>query len=362
MKKPVAISSVSASESGASGHAISSFADENIPPPGDKLHIGLILWPDFPLLALSGLMDAMRYAAHAGNKRQCQLSIISAKPEMPVNSNTGISVKPGRAHEFPEHYDYLAIIGGTLKCLSRGQADDLKYIRRAHQAGVPVVGIGTGSFILAKAGLLNGRRASVHPFHSEEFRKRFPGVCAEEGFDFIDEGDVLTCPGGISTITLATELIRQHAGEESAAKASHRLSLGYDEFRNAAVSRPANIALISDARLRQAVMLIEQYLARPLSTAWLAHQVQLSPRQLTRLFTAELGQSPRDFIRNARLRYAQWLLKNTQESITDIALRMGFSDCAHFIRHFQNKYSCTPGLWRARNPLLNEPDSFLKVP
>lgn len=333
--------------------AVSSPAGENIPPPGEKLHIGLILWPEFPLLALSGMMDAMRYAAHAGNKTQCLLSIISAKPEMPVNSNTGISVKPGRAHEFPEHYDYLAIIGGTLKCLSRGQADDLKYIRRAHQAGVPVVGIGTGSFILAKAGLLNGRRASVHPFHNEEFCKRFPRVYAEEGFDFIDEGDVLTCPGGISTLTLATELIRQHAGEETAAKASHRLSLGHDEFRTAAVSRPANISLIADPRLRQVVMLIEQYLARPLSTAWLAHQVKLSARQLTRLFDAELGKSPREFIRSARLRYACWLLNNTQESITEIAVRMGFSDCAHFIRHFQNEYGCAPGFWRGQNEQLS---------
>lgn len=340
MKKPVAISSL---------------ADQSIPPLGGGLHIGLILWPEFPLLALSGMMDAMRYAAHSGNKMHCLLSIISTKPEMPVISNTGISVKPGRAHYSPEKYDYLVIIGGTLKCLPRGHADDLNYITQAHQANVPVVGIGTGSFILAKKGLLNGRRASVHPFHSEEFRKRFPGVCAEEGFDFIDEGNVLTCPGGISTLTLATELIRQHAGEETAAKTSHRLSLGYDEFRTAAVSRPANLSLITDPRLRQAVMLIEQYLARPLSTAWLAHQVNLSARQLNRLFTAELGQSPRDFIRSAKLRYARWLLNNTQETITDIGLRMGFSDCAHFIRHFQNEYGCTPGFWRGQNELLNIP-------
>ncbi|MFU2316245.1 GlxA family transcriptional regulator [Rahnella sp. PCH160] len=355
MKMPVAVSSVSLSASGVSGQTISSLADETIPPFGDKLHIGLILWPEFPLLALSGMMDAMRYAANAGNKVQCLLSIISTQPDTPVISNTGISVKPGRAHDSPEFFDYLAIIGGDLKSLARGHAGDLKYITQAHLAKVPVVGIGTGSFILAKAGLLNGRRASVHPFHIAEFRKRFPGVCAEEGFDFIDEGDVQTCPGGISTITLATELIRQHAGEETAAKASHRLSLGYDEFRTAAVSRPANISLISDPRLRQAVMLIEQYLARPLSTAWLAHQVHLSARQLTRLFTAELGQSPRAFIRSAKLRYARWLLNNTQESITEIALRMGFSDCAHFIRHFQNEYGCTPGFWRGQNESLNEP-------
>jgi len=93
-------------------------------------------------------------------------------------------------------------------------------------------------------------------------------------------------------------------------------------------------------------MLIEQYLTRPLSTAGLASEVALSERQLNRLFNAEFGKTTREFIRSARLRYACWLLKNSQQSVTDIALRMGFSDCAHFIRHFQTEYGCTPGVWR----------------
>ncbi|MGV8927162.1 MAG: helix-turn-helix domain-containing protein [Ewingella sp.] len=112
-------------------------------------------------------------------------------------------------------------------------------------------------------------------------------------------------------------------------------------------ARPPNIALIGDRRLRHAVLLIEQYLSRPLSTVWLAHHVQLSARQLTRLFKTEFGKSPCEFIRSAKLRYATWLLNNTAEKINDIALRMGFSDSAHFIRHFQSEYSCTPGGWHA---------------
>lgn len=316
----------------------------------DELHIGLMLWPDFPLLALSGLMDALRYAAGAKSKKKpYQLSLLSSTPDTPVISSTGISVTPDTAQTCPEAFDYVAVIGGDLNTISCGNAQDRAYISQAHQAGVPVIGIGSGSFILAKEGLLNGRRASVHPFHIAEFRQRFPAVFAEEGFDFIDEGDVLTCPGGISTITLATELIRQHGGAEIAGKTSHRLSMVQDDFMQSAASRPPNIALIADPRLRRAVLLIEQYLAKPLTTAWLAHHVHLSSRQLTRLFNVEFGKNPREFIRSAKLRYACWLLNNSGLSITDIALRMGFSDCAHFIRHFQNEYGCTPGAWRAED-------------
>ena len=335
---------------------------DDIPPPaatvigakfiqGEKRHldIGIMLWPEFPLLALSGIMDAFRYAAGIKHKKMsCRLSLLSAAPDTPVVSSTGIAVTPDTRYASPESFDYIAVIGGDLKSLSQGNACDRAYFSQAHRAGVPVIGIGTGSFILAKAGLLEGRRASVHPFHIAEFRKRFPGVLAEEGFDFIDEGDVLTCPGGISTLTLATELIRLHAGEEAAAKASHRLSMTSDEGIAPAIPRPPNVSLIADPRLRRAVLLIEQYLAKPLSTAWLAHHVHLSTRQLTRLFSAELGKSPRDYIRTAKLRYACWLLSNTKQSVTEIALRMSFSDCAHFIRHFQNEYGMTPGAWRAK--------------
>ena len=91
-------------------------------------------------------------------------------------------------------------------------------------------------------------------------------------------------------------------------------------------------------------MLIEQFLTRPLTTAGLAREVALSERQLNRLFHAEFGKTARD-LSAAPLRYACWLLKNSQQSVTDIAQRMGFSDCAHFIRHFQTEYGCTL-VWR----------------
>ncbi len=144
--------------------------------------------------------------------------------------------------------------------------------------------------------MLNERRASIHPFHLDTFRQAFPLVYAEQGYDFIDDGDVLTCPGGISTLTLATELIRAHAGDDIASTTCQRLSLVPHEI---ATPRPANLALIPDSRLRRAVMLIEQFLTRPLTTAGLAREVALSERQLNRLFHAEFGKTAREFIRSA---------------------------------------------------------------
>jgi transcriptional regulator GlxA family with amidase domain len=319
---------------------------ENVPLIQRQLHIGLLLWPNFSLLPLSGLMDALRYATAAQNQHHkiiFKLSLISEHPDIPIASSSGISIRPDRAHCPPECFNYIAVIGGDLEHLEQGYRGDRLYLADARQAEVPLIGIGTGSFVLAQEGMLNERRASIHPFYLEAFRRRFPHVYAEQGYDYIDEGDVLTCPGGVSTITLATELIRAHGGNDVAAMACQRLSLG---SQDAVTPRPANIALIPDHRLRQAVLIIEQYLNRPVTAAWVADHVHLSERQLNRLFHSEFGKTTREFIRSARLRYACWLLKNSPRSVTEIALRMGFSDCAHFIRHFQAEYGCTPGVWR----------------
>ncbi|WP_333901901.1 GlxA family transcriptional regulator [Enterobacter wuhouensis] len=317
---------------------------DGIPAPKKRLHIGLLLWPHYSLLAVSGLLEALRFAAKTQKEISFKIRLISEFPDVPITSSTGVSIKPESAHAPPDSFNYIAAIGGSLEHLNRGYGGDREYLAHAHQARVPLIGIGTGSFVLAQEGFLNERRASVHPYHLDTFRQRFPQVYAEQGYDFIDEGDVVTCPGGISTITLATELIRAHAGRDAASAACQGLSLVPNEL---ATPRPANVSLIPDSRLRRVVMLIEQYLTRPLSTAGLASEVALSERQLNRLFNAEFGKTTREFIRSARLRYACWLLKNSQRSVTDIALRMGFSDCAHFIRHFQTEYGCTPGVWRA---------------
>ncbi|EPP7321586.1 DJ-1/PfpI family protein, partial [Enterobacter hormaechei] len=225
------------------------------------------------------MLEALRYAAKAQDKLAFKISLISEFPDIPIISNAGIIMRPDSTHAPPDSFNYLAVIGGELQYLDLGYQGDKAYLAHAHHAGVPLIGIGTGSFVLAQEGLLNERRASIHPFHLDAFRQAFPLVYAEQGYDFIDDGDVLTCPGGISTLTLATELIRAHAGDDIASTTCQRLSLVPHEI---ATPRPANLALIPDSRLRRAVMLIEQFLTRPLTTAGLAREVALSERQLNR--------------------------------------------------------------------------------
>jgi transcriptional regulator GlxA family with amidase domain len=317
-----------------------------------ELSIGILLWPEFPLLALAGLIDSLRHAADFGDnsqKTRCSWCIMSPEPTKPVLSSSGTSIQPDGGFRRPEDFTYIAVIGGLLRSLGTGNPAFRDYLHHAANAGVPVIGICTGSFILAEEGMLDYRKAAVHPYHIQDFQKQHRAVYAETGHDFIDEGAVLTCAGGISTISLATELIRRHCGPDRATKAIHQMSVP-NKIDDTAISvaRAIGFTKVSDPRLRSAVFLIEQSLLKQISTAWLAAQVHLSARQLTRLFQDEFSKSPQEFIRSTRLKYSSWLLKNSTESITEIALRTGFSDCAHFIRNFQKEYGCTPGYWRSR--------------
>ncbi|HBM2900151.1 TPA: helix-turn-helix domain-containing protein [Klebsiella oxytoca] len=317
-----------------------------------ELSIGILLWPEFPLLALAGLIDSLRHAADFGDnsqKTRCSWFIMSPEPTKPVLSSSGTSIQPDGGFCRPEDFTYIAVIGGLLRSLEKGDPAFRDYIHRAANSSVPVIGICTGSFILAEEGLLDYRKAAVHPYHIQDFRKQHAAVYAETGHDFIDEGAVLTCAGGISTISLATELIRRHCGPDRATKAIHQMSVP-NKIDDTAISvaRAIGFTKVSDPRLRSAVFLIEQSLLKQISTAWLAAQVHLSARQLTRLFQDEFSKSPQEFIRSTRLKYSSWLLKNSTESITEIALRTGFSDCAHFIRNFQKEFGCTPGYWRSQ--------------
>lgn len=331
-------------------------AIDRLPPKGEvartELSFGILLWPEFPLLALAGLIDSLRHAADFGDnsqKTRCAWYIMSHKPTEPILSSSGTSIQPDGPFRKPEEFTYIAVIGGLLRSLTAGSQAARDYLHDAADAGVPVIGICTGSFVLAEEGLLDCRRAAVHPYHIKDFRKQHQAVYAETGHDFIDEGRVLTCAGGISTLSLATELIRRHCGPDRATKAIHQMSVP-NKIDDTAISvaRAIGFTNVSDSRLRSAVFLIEQSLLKNISTAWLAAEVHLSPRQLTRLFHKEFGKPPQEFIRITRLKYSSWLLKNSAESITEIALRTSFSDCAHFIRSYQKEYGCTPGYYRSR--------------
>lgn len=314
-----------------------------------ELRIGIVLWPGFPLLSLAGLCDALRHAADLGDRSRqvrCTWRVLGLEGES-VLASSGISVPVQEAFSSTFDFDYLAVIGGLLPQISRVSRRYPRYLKDAAQAGIPLIGICTGSFVLALHGLLTQRVACVHPFHVEDWKAAYPEQAFVTNTDYHIDHDRITCAGGISIIELAAELTRRHCGAGTSAKVIHQMTVAPRKSSGHIARRQALGYISTDKeKLRQVVVLMEKNLSPPLEIGVIARLVNSSTRQLGRAFIAETGLSPSDYYRTLRLKYGRWLLTTSDTPVNEIAFECGFADASHFIRHFRTQFGMAPGRLR----------------
>lgn len=314
-----------------------------------ELSIGIMLWPRFPLLSLSGLTDALRHAADTGDQSRpirCQWKVLGT-PGQRVISSSGLDVPIDSELTDPERFDYIVVIGGLLDFIEAVPKTYPAFLHQAAAAQVPLIGLCTGSFVLARHGLMEGRTACVHAYHGDDWKHRFPTLRFVINRDFLIDRDRITCAGGVSVIELALHLIGMHCGPDRAGKVVHQMTVAKNTSNSFVDRRKAlGYASSSNRRLHEAVMLMEKHMAHPLDIEAIAHLLGTSKRQLERLFVAETNSSPAQFYRQVRLRFGRWLLVSSDRQIGEIAFECGFADAPHFIRHFQSMFGLSPGKLR----------------
>lgn len=313
-----------------------------------KLRVGFVLTPAFTLTAFAGFVDALRLAADEGDRSRqvdCQWAVLG-DTSVPVRSSCGASVLPWEPMSEPGRYDYLVVVGGLLHGGQKVLPGTAGFLREAAKAGVPLVGLCTGSFVLARAGLLAGYLACVSWFHREEFEAAFPGQRLVSNRMFVVDRDRLTCAGGTSVVHLAAHLIEQHCGRALAAK-SLRIMIE-DHPLPSSTPQPQSVVTrqAKDGLVQRAMLLIEQGLGQRDSLAALPSTLGVGLRQLQRRFVADIGITPRDYRLHLRLARAKWMLEHTDVPVTDIGLECGFGDCSHFSRAFTARFKASPS--RAR--------------
>lgn len=318
---------------------------------GIELSVGMLLWPRFPLLSLAGLSDALRHAADVGDQSRqlrCSWTVLGIGGES-VMSSCGVAVPVQTPMRSAPRFDYLAVIGGLLPDMDAADHRYVDFLQDTAARGVPLIGLCTGSFVLARWGLMAQRTACVHPFHVGDWKARFPRLPYVTDTDFHIDGPRLTVAGGSSVINFASRLIRDHCGPDRAAKVVHQMTVT-PAAGSSYVDRRAALgyAPFGSDRVRRAVMLMEDHLAAPLNIATIADLLGCSTRQLERQFTSETGATPADYYRQMRLRYGRWLLTTGSTALSAVAYECGFADSAHFIRHFQREFGVSPGAFRRR--------------
>jgi transcriptional regulator GlxA family with amidase domain len=225
-----------------------------------KLRVGFVLTPRFTLTAFAGFIDALRLAADEGDRSRqigCEWAVLGT-PGAPIPSSCGALVVPQDRIERPERFDYIVVVGGLLHGGQKVPAEIYAFLRSAAQAGVALVGLCTGTFVLARAGLLDGYVSCVSWFHREDFIQEFPKLRLVSNRVFVADRDRLTCAGGTRVVHLAAHLIEKHCGRAHATK-SLRIMIEDQPFP---ASMPQPEAVIGqraqDSLVRRALLLIEQ--------------------------------------------------------------------------------------------------------
>ncbi|MDH6231915.1 transcriptional regulator GlxA family with amidase domain [Mesorhizobium soli] len=316
--------------------------------PAPRLSVGFILARRFTLCAFANFVDVLRLAADEGDRSRpilCEWTVLSDTMS-PVASSCGVLVQPNERLGDPRKFDYIVVVGGLIDEIPNLSPEYTRYLQRAAAAEVPLVGVCTGAFILHRAGLMDGYRCCVSWFHHADFLEQFDGLKPVSDQIFIVDRGRLTCSGGASSAHLAAHLVEKHVGRAQARKSLHIMII--DDALRAEKPQPG-IPLdltTDDALVRKALLLMQQNIDAPLSAAEIARRLGASRRQLERHFQANVGMAPTLAYKIMRLEYAEFLLRHTGQSVTEIATSTGFCDSSHFIRAFRERRGTTPAAFR----------------
>ncbi len=313
-----------------------------------KLRVGFVLMHNFTLTAFSSFIDVLRLAADKGDRSRpidCSWHVMSPNRGR-SKASCGIVIQSSSELLDPSALDFVVVVGGLLQGMPELPKEIGKYLRRVSDAGVSLIGVCTGSFVLCRLGLMDHRKCCVSWYHYRDFIEEFPNLVPIADRLFVIDGDRITCSGGTGVADLAAHLVEGRLGHNVAQKALHILLV--DRHRSEKSAQPApHIEIESDdVRVSRALLLMEQNLADRLPISKIADEIGVSVRQLERVFEQQLNGTPQANYLALRLKHGQWMLKDSNLSSARIAAELGFADASHFGRSFKSQYNVTPAAFR----------------
>lgn len=262
----------------------------------------------------------------------------------PVDTGLGFAIDVRHGLEVLRRADTIVVTPTSLRTYPPELLDEL---RRAQRRGVRLVSLCSGAFVLAAAGLLDGRPATTHWMHTDELQRCHPAVALEPSVLYVDDGDVLTSAGTASSIDLCLHLVRQDFGAEVANAVARRMVVpphrdgGQAQYIDHPVHHTPGVDLFA-AALDWAV----EHLDRAISVEELARRSAMSPRTFARRFAASVGTTPHQWLTRQRVQLAQRLLETTDLSIERIAEESGMGTAANLRAHFQRLVGTSPARYR----------------
>jgi transcriptional regulator GlxA family with amidase domain len=281
---------------------------------------------------------------HDDERERYELRVCGAAPG-PVATSTGFSILAEHGAEAIAWADTV-VVPGVGDRTARRPDEALDALRAADARGARIVSICTGAFVLAEAGLLDGRRAATHWRDAPALAERFPSVEVDSNVLWVDEGRVLTSAGVAAGIDLCLHLVRQDLGTEHANRIARRMVVaphrggGQAQFVEQPVAEPT-----ADVLGATCAWMLE-HLAEPLTVAAMARHAARSERSFARHFLAATGTTPLRWLQAQRVLHARRLLEETDLPVETVAQRAGFGTATSLRTHFARATRTTPLAYR----------------
>ncbi|MBV7379356.1 GlxA family transcriptional regulator [Maritimibacter dapengensis] len=299
-----------------------------------------VMLPEFTLLSFAGALDALRLANRQLGVDAYSWSLVGEGGETASCSAGSTVILDGDLEEL-QHNDVVVLCGGTN--ISKATSQKLiSWLRREARRGVTIAGLCTAAYTLAKAGLLDEKRATIHWENHDGFLEAFPEVDLTKSIYVID-GKIITTAGGTASMDLMLALIaRDHGSEIANAVADQQIYTSIRTDRDTQrLSVPTRIG-VRHPKLSAVIQKMETHIEEPIRPAALAAEVGLSTRQLERLFRRYMNRSPKRYYMELRLGRARNLLMQTDMNVINVALASGFTSPSHFSKCYRAQYGSTP--------------------
>ncbi|MDE2790322.1 MAG: GlxA family transcriptional regulator [Paracoccaceae bacterium] len=305
-----------------------------------RRHVFLLL-DKFSLVSLSAAVDALRLANRQDPGGGTYSWKLAGEGGDFATSSSGTRLMLDMGLDSVRHDDVVLVCGGVD--VQRATTKPvLNWLRREARKGIPVGGLCTGAYTVARAGLLSGRKCTIHWENRDSFAEEFPEIGLTRSV-FVVDGNRYSSAGGTASLDLMIRLIADDHGQETANWIADQMiySSARTDRDEQRLSLPARIG-VRHPKLSEVIQKMEANIEEPLSPRVLANDVGMSARQLERLFRRYMDRSPKRYYMELRLQKARNLLMQTDMTIINVALACGFASPSHFSKCYRAFYGTTP--------------------
>ena len=302
--------------------------------------VTFLLLEGFSHIAFSCAVEPLRIANLLQKKELYRWRLASPSGQTATCSNNTVTLVDQGMEPLPVRSSLFLISGPNPG--EQATPEVLSYIRRERARGTQIGAICSGAYVLAKAGLLEDRRAAVHWSFHDSFQENFPNVDLCRNV-FVADETFVTASGGTAAADLMLHLIGETHGIDLAIAVADMMV--YSGVRPAEASQQISVQArygIRNPHIAEAIRLLNDSAPFYLPTSEIARRIGISTRQLERLFQKHLKVSPKKFAINQKLTKARNLLLQTEQSVSEIALACGYESASHFIRTYQGRFGVTP--------------------